>query len=151
MADNAFQRVGAISNAHVGREFEELARGFLGREGLHLSSNFSVSLGVGSIKKIRRFDLGCGDPQTLVECKSHRWTAGNNVPSAKMTVWNESMYYFHLAPASYRKIMFVLRDLHARRRQSLTEYYIQNYGHLIPESVEFWEYDPSTSSTIRVK
>ena len=28
------------------------------------------------------------------------------MPSAKMTVWNEAMYYFHIAPKQYRKIMF---------------------------------------------
>jgi hypothetical protein len=25
------------------------------------------------------------------------------VPSAKLTVWNEAMYYFHVAPAQYKR------------------------------------------------
>ena len=28
----------------------------------------------------------------------------------KITVWNESMYYFHLAPSVFRKVLFVLLD-----------------------------------------
>jgi hypothetical protein len=41
---------------------------------------------------------------------------GGNMTSAKMTVWNEAMYYFHVAPSSYRKIFFILK--HYRREQS---------------------------------
>ena len=49
------------------------------------------------------------------------------MPSAKMTVWNEAMYYFHVAPAIYRKIFFVLK--HSRREQSLASYYLKTHGH----------------------
>ncbi|WP_201087274.1 hypothetical protein [Serratia plymuthica] len=58
---------------------------------------------IDSIKKSHRFDLGCAEQKILVECKSHRWTIGNNIPSAKLTVWNEAMFYFYSAPAEYRK------------------------------------------------
>lgn len=61
------------------------------------------------------------------------------MPSAKMTVWNEAMYYFHVAPKDYRKIMFVLK--HNRREVSLASYYLKTHGHLIPDGVEVWEYD----------
>ena len=86
----------------------------------------------------------------LVECKSHTWTAGGNVPSAKMTVWNEAMYFFHLAPKRYKKALFVLRDFDAKRRESLAEYYVRNYGHLIPNDVKILEYDESTSLAVNV-
>jgi len=91
-----FQRVGAISNAHVGNEFEDLVRRFFLREGLVLRLGFSVPIGVAGIKKPRKFDMGAVEPPVLVECKSHNWTIGGNIPSAKITVWNESMYYFQL-------------------------------------------------------
>ena len=86
----------------------------------------------------------------LVECKSHRWTTGGNVPSAKVTVWNEAMYFFHLAPMQYEKVLFVLRHFDARRRESLAEYYVRNYGHLIPNDVKILEYDESTSRVANV-
>jgi hypothetical protein len=78
-----FQRVGAISNTHAGREFEEAARLFLAKTGLALQSGFSVPIG-GRIKKGHKFDLGSEEPPILVECKSYTWTAGGNSPSAKI-------------------------------------------------------------------
>jgi hypothetical protein len=56
------------------------------------------------------------------------------MPSAKITVWNEAMYYFHVAPSSYRKIFFVLK--HYRKEQSLAAYYLKTHGHLVPAGVE---------------
>jgi hypothetical protein len=98
-------------------------------------------VGIGTEKKHHRFDLGCSEQKILVECKSHRWTTGNNVPSAKITIWNEAMYYFHTAPIDYRKIMFILKDVNNKSGETLAEYYLRRYSHLIPTGVEFWEYD----------
>ena len=139
MAD--FQRNGAISNAHVGREFEILALKFFSNRGLELNENHSVDVGVNQLKKKHVFDLGSDKQKIIIECKSHKWTSGNNVPSAKITVWNEAMYYFMLAPSGYRKIFFVLRDLRASNNESLANYYIRRHKHMIPTDVEIWEYD----------
>jgi hypothetical protein len=105
-----FQRAGSESNAHVGREFEQAALKFFGANGINLQPGLAVHVGFGSVKKIHAFDLGSDEKRILVECKSHRWTSEGNVPSAKLTVWNEAMYYFVAAPPGYRCIMFVLRD-----------------------------------------
>jgi hypothetical protein len=75
------------------------------------------------------------------ECKSHTWTEGGNVPSAKMTTWNQAMFFFHAAPLGYRKILFVLRDFSKKRNETLGAYYIRTNHHLIPKGVEVWEYD----------
>ena len=61
--------------------------------------------------------------------------------SAKLTVWNEAMYYFLVAPEGYRKILLVLRDVSEKRRETLADYYVRTYGHLVPEDVEIWEVD----------
>jgi hypothetical protein len=148
---NNFQRVGAISNTHVGREFEAIALDyFLEVKGLRLNTGFPVEIGVDKVKKSRRFDLGSERPAILVECKSHRWTETGNMPSAKVTVWNESMFYFHIAPVHYRKVLFVLRDVHIRRPESLAEYYVRNYSHLIPAGVSIIEFDESSRSAVVV-
>ncbi len=84
------------------------------------------------------FDLGNLTQKIIVECKSHKWTTGENIPSAKLTVWNEAMYYFVAAPKGFRKIMFVLRDYSSKRNKTLAEYYVQTYSHLIPKDVELW-------------
>ena len=145
----SFQRAGALSNAQVGREFEAVAIEILQSEGLRLHHNYKLPVGIGKEKKAHVFDLGSDNPKTIVECKSHTWTKGNNVPSAKMTVWNEAMYYFAIASSSYRKIFFVLKDQRNSNQETLAEYYMRTYRHLIPEDVEIWEYDAG-SSDVRV-
>ena len=141
MANN-FQRPGAKSNANVGDGFEEAAQEWFLKEGVRLQRNYGVEIGL-STKKERKFDLGTSEPPVLVECKSHKWTSGGNIPSAKITVWNESMYYFLLAPPHFRKVLFVLRDVGKRRGESLAEYYVRNHSHLIPDGVEIREFDDS--------
>jgi hypothetical protein len=147
--DNNFQRIGSISNAHAGTDFETAARQFFTTQGISLTKNFAVPVAVGETKKLHRFDLGSDNPRVLVECKSHTWTQGGNMPSAKMTVWNEAMYYFHVAPPDYRKVFFVLK--HYRKEQSLAAYYLKTHGHLVPAGVEFWEYDAQSSVAERLR
>jgi hypothetical protein len=148
---NNFQRVGSVSNAHVGRDFESVAKEYFRQQGISLESHYSVPVGVASEKKSRQFDLGAADPAVLVECKSHRWTTGGNVPSAKITVWNEAMYYFLLAPPRFRKVLFVLRDFSESRGETLAVYYARNYGHLVPPGVEILEYDEESGEVGSVR
>ena len=146
---NNYQRRGSTSNSHVGRDFEAAAQDYFRKMGISLRKDHSVQIGLSS-QKDRKFDLGSDDPPVLVECKSHTWTSGGNVPSAKMTVWNEAMYLFLLAPKCFQKILFVLRDFNEERNVSLAEYYVRNYSHLIPDDVEIWEYDALNSSVANV-
>jgi hypothetical protein len=145
------QRVDAISNAHAGREFEAEAVAYFAAQGLSLTEPFSAPVGVGERRKAHRFDLGGDDPAVLVECKSHTWTSTGNVPSAKLTVWNEAMFYFHLAPTNFRKILFVLEARHPRRTETLADYYIRTYGHMIPDDVSIIEFDPITKTAVTKK
>jgi hypothetical protein len=145
--ENNFQRIGAISNAHAGREFEEAARAFFLTTGISLESNFEVPIGVG-IRKIHRFDLGSESPPILVECKSYTWTSGGYSPSAKIRGLNEVMLHFSVSPNHYRKILFVLK--HLRKDLSLASHYIKTQGHLIGDNVEVWEFDTDTRLATRV-
>lgn len=149
--ENPFQRIGAISNAHVGLDFERLASLFFLNQGIVLEPNHKELIGIGEKKKFHSFDLGSRTEKIIVECKSHRWTIGSKVPSAKLTVWNEAMFYFHLAPKEYRKIMFVLRHECTRRCTTLASYYIKTFSHLIPNDVEFWEYDEQKHMAYKVR
>ena len=146
---NNSQRLGSTSNSQVGRDFETAAQDYFRQKGISLQKGHSVQIGVSS-KKDRKFDLGSDDPLLLVECKSQTWTRGGNVPSAKITVWNEAMYLFLLAPQRFQKVLFVLRDFNERRSESLAEYYVRNYSHLIPDDVEIWEYDEFNFSIANV-
>lgn len=151
--DKSFQLIGSKSNIHAGRQFELKAHRFLTSQGLNLKFNVMIPVGLAGIEKEHAFDLGCTDSKVLVECKSHKWTKpGYNAPSTKLTVWNEAMYYFHLAPDHYRKIMFVLRDYNMKRNETLAAYYLRAYANIIPPDVEFWEYDENeeTAKNIRM-
>lgn len=141
------QRIGAISNAHVGAAFEKVALEYFAKAGIILTPKFSLQIGL-TEEKEHCFDLGADVPMILVECKSHRWTEGAKVPSAKMTVWNEAMFYFQLAPKSFRKILFVLHDKRKGRGESLLSYYRRTYPHLIPKDVEFLEFDESSGDVL---
>jgi hypothetical protein len=149
--DMTHQRVGAISNTHAGREFEASARRFFADRGVDLGYNLKVPVGIGAQKKSHAFDLGCDAQKIIVECKSHRWTSTSNIPSAKLAVWNEAMYYFSLAPTGYKKVMFVLRDECAKRGLTLAEYYLKNYSHLVLSDVEFWEYDKAVQDAVCIR
>jgi len=87
------QRKGALSNKNVGDEFREMVRRFLEHEGLLLSPEFPLKIGING-RKQHKFDLGSEEQKVLVECKSHKWTEGGHVPSAKMHAWNETMFLF---------------------------------------------------------
>ena len=147
---NSHQRLGAKSNAHVGRAFEDSVQLFFEKEGFEVLRNVPIQIGINGVTKAHRFDLGIPKSQILIECKSHRWTVTDNVPSAKMTTWNEAMFYFFATPNTYRKLFVVLRDYSAKRDETLAQYYIRIYGHLIPADVEIWEYDNDSRTAIRI-
>jgi hypothetical protein len=146
---NNFQRVGSISNAHAGTEFEGLIQQFFSKQDVALSSSFAVPVGVGNSKKLRKLDLGSESPPIIIECKSHTWTVGGNIPSAKITVWNEAIFYFHIAPTSHQKVLFSLKSV--RRSESLAAYYVRCFAHLIPAATEIWEYDVALHTAERLK
>jgi len=58
-----------------------------------------------------------------------------------MTVWNEVMLCFSLAPVEAQKILFVLKDFSSKRGETLAHYYYQTYKHLIPAGVVIRKYD----------
>jgi hypothetical protein len=144
---NNFQRVGAVSNTHVGREFEEMARAFFAERGISLQRGFVTPVGF-KVKKVHRFDLGSESPPILVECKSYTWTSGGNSPSAKIRGLNEVMLLFSVSPDRYRKILFVLK--HIKENVSLAAHYIKTQGHLISTGVEIWEFDPDAKQAERL-
>lgn len=140
-SDSRFQRVGSVSNTHAGREFQSAVHSFLSGMGLVLEPEFAVEIGH-VVKKRHRFDLGNQVPPVLVECKSYTWTVSGHTPSAKIRGLNEAMLLFSVAPAEYRKLLVMLRNL--RREESLAENWLRNHAHLVPPGVEIWEYDPDS-------
>lgn len=141
---NNFQRRNSISNAHVGKDFESLVFNILSKEYPDLQKNIGIEIGCNEKdKKLHKFDLGSIQQKVIVECKSHTWTASGKIPSAKMTTWDQALYYFRLAPVDLLKIFVVKKDLHPIRHESLCNYFLRTHSHLIPSNVEFRELDES--------
>lgn len=105
---NNFQRKGSISNAHVGNVFEDKIKSFFSKQGIELSRGVALDIGVDGKKKKHKFDLGNLENKIIVECKSHTWTVTENVPSAKITTWDQAMYFFmRLLQSSKRYLSFL--------------------------------------------
>lgn len=139
--DSKFQRIGSISNSHVGKDFElEVLDYFNNVKHMSLERNVSVNIGL-RYKKPKIFDLGSEKEKIIVECKSHTWTINENVPSAKLTTWDSEMFKFYIAPKEYRKLFVVLKSFSPYRKKTLLEYYIEKHKHLIPDDVELYEFD----------
>ena len=145
-----YQRKGVSSNTAVGKAFEAKAKAFFSAEGIELQNSIPAKVGING-KKIHKFDLGNDEQKILVECKSHRWTEGGNIPSAKIRAWNEAMYFFYIAPKAYRKIFFVLRDYSPKKKETLASFYVRTSSHLIPKDVEIWEYDEKRNTVEKMK
>ena len=135
------------SNRQKGAEFEERVRAYLESLGLDVEPEYEAKVGINRrLKKLHKFDWG--SESLLVECKAYDWTAGGNNPSAKLTTVNEAMLYFLGAPRSHRKMLFLAATgrRSGRRAETLGEYYVRTYAHLIPDDVEVHELDPDSLS-----
>lgn len=137
------QRKNAASNTQVGIDFEALAYDYFKQKFPSLEKPFLISIGHNQ-KKVHKFDMGCAEQKVIIECKSHTWTEGGNMPSAKLTTWDQALLYFFLAPPGYRKIFVVKHDPHPKTGESLCAYYLRTHSHVIPDEVEFWEVDEET-------
>ena len=135
-------------NPSKGKVFENRVKKNLeDKENTGTLKSYSLEIGLEN-KKSHSFDLG--NDEYLIECKCYTWTSGNNVPSAKLSVLNEAMFYFLCSPDKYRKILII--NHHKRKDgKSLGKYYIERYNHLIPSNVEIWEYDTEHEKMLKIK
>lgn len=136
-------------NVATGRGFELMVKHYFEAQKVMLERPFVYPIGVNQYRKEYHFDLGSEEQKVVVECKAHTWTRNGNAPSAKLSAWNEAMYYFSLVSKEYVCKLFVLRSMLAGR--SLAEYYVARFFHLIPAGVEIWEYDGEGARFARVE
>lgn len=144
------QRKNATSNTRVGIDFENLTFEFFKNKFPSLKKSFQLPIGHNKKKK-HKFDMGCLKQRVIIECKSHTWTEGNKVPSAKLTTWDQAMLYFFLAPGDYKKIFVTKHDIRPKLGETLCSYYLRTHFNVIPDKVEFWEVDEATKKFQRLK
>ena len=98
---------------------------------------------IGKPAKEHKFDIVNSDKQIVIECKRYTWTETGNVPSAKMGFTNEAAFYLSFLPDTFEKYIVMLRSHHAKRNESLAEYYYRTYRHLLG-TIKIAEFDPKT-------
>lgn len=96
---------------------------------------------IGNPAKNHKFDIANLEKKIAIECKRYTWTETGNVPSAKMGFTNEAAFYLSFLSDSYEKYIVMLSSHHAKRNESLAEYYYRTYRHLIGK-IKVAEYDP---------
>jgi hypothetical protein len=133
----------------AGNEFELKVLGLFKKMDIILNQGIAIPIGLNR-KKDHKFDLGSINQKIIVECKSHKWTETGKTPSAKISNWDQTMFYFLLAPENYRKIFVVLKSEHSKRNETLAEYYMRLKAHLIPDDVEIWELDDTNGELKRI-
>ncbi|MFA6099392.1 MAG: hypothetical protein WC750_00760 [Patescibacteria group bacterium] len=135
-------------NPKKGRDFEE-------RVSQALEEKFGMkfkkrSFGIGMPPKAHNFDLVSEDGKIIVECKNYSWTETGNVPSAKTAFLNEAVLYLSHVPANSKKIIVLRKDNHSKRKESLAEYYVRTYFHLL-NGVVVMELDTNDMTIKEVK
>jgi len=124
-----------------GADFENICRKYFSKQGIILKHHCTLKIGANKKLGDHKFDFKSEKPKYIIECKSHTWTEGNNSPSAKMSVWNEAMYYFSLTPRQYKRILFEKKSINSKNNRTLAQHYIMSKHHLIPPNTEIWEFD----------
>ncbi len=116
-------------NPRKGRDFEEKVRQVLEKK--YKTSFATQSIKIGMPPKTHNFDLVSEDGNIVVECKNYSWTETGKTPSAKTAFLNQAVLYFSYLPARSIKIIVLRKDNHPHRKESLAEYYVRTYFHLL--------------------
>ena len=93
--------------------------------------------------EIKNHEFDIVDPinKIAIECKRYTWTKTWNVPSAKMGVTNEAVFYLTCLPDDYQKIIVMFRSYNAKRGITLAEYYYKTNKALLGD-IQLMEFDP---------
>ncbi|MFA5778782.1 MAG: hypothetical protein WC947_01435 [Elusimicrobiota bacterium] len=120
-------------NPKKGRDFEKIVRQAV--EKRYKTSFKKHSISIGTPPKAHNFDLVSEDGNIIIECKNYSWTKTGNIPSAKTAFLNEAALYLSYTPSTAKKIIILRKDTHRKRKESLAEYYVRTYYHLLDKVI----------------
>jgi hypothetical protein len=130
-----------ISNPARGLLFREAARPVLERE-LRVTLEPEVSLLIGNPPKPHKFDLVADDRSWILECKALAWRENGGVPQAKITSITEAAVCLRdFQSVKSRRVVVMNRATHAKRRETLAEYYARLHSHNLAGVVALAEVD----------
>jgi len=120
-------------NPKIGRDFEERVSQTLEKKYKTRFKRRAINIGVPP--KAHNFDLVSENGDIIVECKNYAWTETGNIPSAKTAFLNEAVLYLLHISTNAKKIIVLRKANHPKRKESLAEYYVRTYYHLLNEVV----------------
>ncbi|MCR5817330.1 MAG: hypothetical protein K6F91_10635 [Ruminococcus sp.] len=129
----------------LGKEFQEAVREWFENE---YETDFQLEVGMPigvSEKKNHNFDIANLDLKIVIECKRYTWTGTGNVPSAKIRALNEAAFFMSFVDDTFAKYIVIVKSNHAKRHESLAEYYHRTYKHLLGNIIVA-EFDMETKS-----
>lgn len=130
-------------NPRKGAEFQRSVQRWF-QEKYSKEFELDKKIAIGTPAKLHKFDLVDEDNAVVVECKCYTWTETGNVPSAKMGFCNEAAFYLSFLPENIEKYIVMLVSRHAKREETLAEYYFRTNRHLLGKTIVA-EYDPQTN------
>lgn len=132
------------SNAARGKQFELTAKALLEKK-FGVQFEICVGLPIGRPERAHKFDLVSTDKTVVVECKTLKWTAGGFVPPAKLDSVKVAVFYLSFLPPATSCFVAMDRQLRDGKSETLAEYYVRAYGHLLGKT-KILEIDVATGS-----
>lgn len=129
-------------NPRVGKEFQLAVKEWF-EEAYTAPFEIERKIAIGRPAKLHSFDISSMDESIVVECKCYTWTETGNVPSAKMGFTNEAAFYLSFLPDDTERIIVMLHAEHAKRNETLAEYYFRTNRHLLGKT-KIYEFDLHT-------
>ena len=129
-------------NPRVGKEFQLAVKEWF-EEVYTAPFEIERKIAIGRPAKLHSFDISSLDESIVVECKCYTWTETGNIPSAKMGFTNEAAFYLSFLPDDTERIIVMLHAEHAKRNETLAEYYFRTNRHLLGK-IKIYEFDLQT-------
>ena len=129
-------------NPRVGKEFQLAVKEWF-EEAYTSPFEIERKIAIGRPAKLHSFDISSLDESIVVECKCYTWTETGNVPSAKMGFTNEAAFYLSFLPDDTERMIVMLHAEHAKRNETLAEYYFRTNRHLLGK-IKIYEFDLQT-------
>lgn len=135
-------------NPKKGADFEKRVREAI-------SKRFGVafekrSVKIGNPPKEHAFNLVSGDGKYIIECKCHSWTKSKNIPSAKMSILNEAVFYLSHISKNKHRFLIIKKDFSEEKQKTFAEYYFYINRHLL-DGVRIFEFDEGAVTLDEVK
>ena len=124
------------SNKTKGDAFRDFAKPILEKE-LKTELEPEQKIDIGNPMKEHAFDLVSTDKSIVIECKNYTWTKAGNVPRAKIATLNEAVLFFSFLDYNVQKILCLMESKCPERKETLAEYYVNTYGHLLRDVIVY--------------